>query len=306
MRTNNFSIGPVFKGILNFFSTHFILKLKSDSKLFLTKRSEYIWAAICLSVAISYNSCGLHLSKIRKENEVASNLAKDSHSLAQDTITKAQERTIYLTFDDGPNKGTSKVMDVLEQAEAPATFFLVGSHIHGSDKQWSEYEAILSNPSFEAANHTYFHAKNQYARFYKNTHIALKDFRLMRDSLRLNCPVGRTPGCNTWRTTHITDDVDRRSRQAANLLQSDGFTLVGWDVEWKANGKRELKKTPTELLAEIDQAFAERQTYTDDHLVLLLHDQHFVDSSNVRALEELVELLKKEYKLEKVSGYPCL
>ena len=259
-----------------------------------------------LSVVLSYNSCGIHYPILLGNKKTDTPIIADSLKAGTIAAATNNKKTIYLTFDDGPNRGTSKVMDVLEQAEAPATFFLVGSHIHGSDKQWSEYEAILSNPSFEAANHTYHHAKNQYARFYKNTHIALKDFRLMRDSLRLNCAIGRTPGCNTWRTAHITDDVDCRSRQAANLLQSDGFTLVGWDVEWKANGKRELKKTPTELLAEIDQAFTERLTHTDDHLVLLLHDQHYVDSSNVRALEELIELLKNDYKLEKLSGYPCL
>ncbi len=303
MKRNNFSTNPVFKGI-SIPLKRFTNNLKTRNPI--SKRKHFILTAIMFSIVLSYNSCGIHYSILLGNKKAETLLVADSIKAGIIATVPNNQKTIYLTFDDGPNKGTSKVMDVLEQAEAPATFFLVGSHIHGSDKQWSEYEAILSNPNFEAANHTYHHAKNQYARFYKNTHIALEDFRLMRDSLRLNCPVGRTPGCNTWRTAHIIDDVDRRSRQAANLLQSDGFTLVGWDVEWKANGKRELKKTPTELLAEIDQAFAERQTYTDDHLVLLLHDQHFVDSSNVQALEELIELLKKDYKLEKVSGYPCL
>jgi hypothetical protein len=40
--------------------------------------------------------------------------------------------------------------------------------------------------------------------------------------------------------------------------------------------------------------------------VLLLHDQHFVDSNNVRALEELIGLLKGAYGFGRVSGYPCL
>jgi peptidoglycan/xylan/chitin deacetylase (PgdA/CDA1 family) len=303
MERTNFSTNPALKGISTPLK-RFANSLKNRKSI--SKRKHFILTATMLSVVLSYNSCGIHYPILLDNKNAETLMAADNLKTGTNRIVANNQKTIYLTFDDGPNRGTSKVMGVLEKAEAPATFFLVGSHIHGSDKQWSEYEAILSNPSLEAANHTYFHAKNQYDRFYKNTDIALKDFRLMRDSLRLNCPVGRTPGCNTWRTTHIVDDVDRRSRQAADLLQSNGFTLVGWDVEWKATGKRELKKTPTELLAEIDQAFAERQTHTDDHLVLLLHDQHFVDSSNVRALEELIELLKNDYNLEKVSGYPCL
>jgi peptidoglycan/xylan/chitin deacetylase (PgdA/CDA1 family) len=231
---------------------------------------------------------------------------KDSIAPATNTPLIDDRKVIYLTFDDGPNRGTANVMDVLKAAGVPATFFLVGSHVQGTPKQWSEYEAILNDPGFEAANHTYHHAKNQYARFYKNPGLALEDFRLMRDSLPLDCGLGRTPGCNAWRTPHIHDDVDRRSRLAADLLQSNGYTLLGWDVEWKADAKLQLRSTPEELAAEIGQHLAERLTHTDDHLVLLLHDQHFVDSTNVRALEQLIALLKAEYRLEKASGYPCL
>lgn len=297
---------PFFKGVLNALNRCFFINENGDINAFTKKRSKIIWGAICLSVAISYNSCGIHFSKNIKEDELLIIPEKDGLVLAYDTLAKAVQKTIYLSFDDGPNNGTGKVVRVLEKQRVPATFFLVGSHINVTERQWQLFQSILSNPDFEAANHTYYHAKNQYNTFYKNPALALEDFRLMRDSLPLNCAIGRTPGCNVWRTADITCDVDRRSRQAANLLQSNGFTLVGWDVEWKANGKRELKKTPTELLVEIDQAFTERLTHTDDHLVLLLHDQHYVDSSNVRALEELIELLKNDYKLEKLSGYPCL
>jgi peptidoglycan-N-acetylglucosamine deacetylase len=306
MRATNFSTQSVFKGLSGVFKIRFDATLKGHPALFFKKRSKYIWAAICLSVAISYNSCGIHLSKNRKENEMATTPEKDSRSLAQDTIAKAKEKTIYLSFDDGPNKGTANVMRVLNEANVPATFFLVGSHIHGSEKQWTMFQDILSTPKFEAANHTYYHAKNRYNQFYKNPQLALDDFRLMRDSVHLTTHIGRTPGCNVWRTSEITCDIDRRSTKAANLLKTNDFTLVGWDVEWKANAKTQFKSTPAELAAEIEKHFAERLTKTDDHLVVLLHDQHFVDSNNVRALEELIGLLKGEYGFGRVSGYPCL
>ncbi len=302
MRTTNFSIQPTFKGLFVVLKNHFFATLKGNSTLFLNKRSKYIWAAICLSVAISYNSCGIHLSK----NSRASDPEKDSRLLTHDTIAKAKEKTIYLSFDDGPNRGTANVMRVLNEAQVPATFFLVGSHIHGSEKQWTMFQGILSNPSFEAANHTYYHAKNRYNHFYKNPQLVLDDFQLMRDSIQLNCHIGRTPGCNVWRTAEITCDIDRRSTKAANLLKTNDFTLVGWDLEWKANAKAQLKTTPEVLATEIEKYFEECLTKTDDHLVLLLHDQHFVDSNNVRALEELIGLLKGEYGFGRVSGYPCL
>ncbi|MER8827388.1 polysaccharide deacetylase family protein [Mesorhizobium sp. M0938] len=40
----------------------------------------------------------------------------------------AADRTIYLTFDDGPLTGTSNILDVLEAEQVPATLFMVGMH----------------------------------------------------------------------------------------------------------------------------------------------------------------------------------
>jgi peptidoglycan/xylan/chitin deacetylase (PgdA/CDA1 family) len=39
-------------------------------------------------------------------------------------------KTIYLTFDDGPNPySTRQLLELLEEEKVPATFFLIGSHI---------------------------------------------------------------------------------------------------------------------------------------------------------------------------------
>src|SRR5439155_13950702 len=40
------------------------------------------------------------------------------------------DRSLYLTFDDGPNpSATARVLDLLERQGIPATFFLVGEHV---------------------------------------------------------------------------------------------------------------------------------------------------------------------------------
>ena len=40
-------------------------------------------------------------------------------------------RTVVLTFDDGPSRYTSQVLDVLERHHVPATFFVIGAEIPG-------------------------------------------------------------------------------------------------------------------------------------------------------------------------------
>jgi|GEM_PF-560034 len=305
MSARKFSKPAVFAGFFQFFESAFSKRTKSHKLPYLGKRSSYIWGAICLSVAISYNSCGVQYTQVANAQNM---LEKPSNKIEQKTPPIDNRKVIYLTFDDGPNKGTSKVMQVLEKHGLPATFFLVGEHIYDTPWQKALYENLLQSPHYEVANHTFSHAKNRYNHFYLHPELVLADFQRMQDSLQLHTSIGRTPGMDVWRTSEIKYDVCKRSSKAADMVQANGFTLIGWDVEWKASGKRQLKKTAGAVASEIAQAFAERLTHTDDHLVLLLHDQHYMDSSNVQALENLVVALKQtgEYRFEKVSGYPCL
>ena len=60
---------------------------------------------------------------------------------------------IALTFDDGPNYNTNKVLDILEKYQVKATFFLLGCNI-------AHHEDIIqrmSNLNMEIGNHMYSH-----------------------------------------------------------------------------------------------------------------------------------------------------
>jgi peptidoglycan/xylan/chitin deacetylase (PgdA/CDA1 family) len=66
------------------------------------------------------------------------------------------DNCVYLTFDDGPHRDiTPQVLDILSQHQAPASFFLVGSRITGSEKV---VEQILEHGHI-IANHGYSHRK---------------------------------------------------------------------------------------------------------------------------------------------------
>jgi len=67
---------------------------------------------------------------------------------------KANEKKLYLTFDDGPiEELTPWVLDVLKQKEVQATFFSVGETIENSK---SIYECIIQE-GHKIGNHTYNH-----------------------------------------------------------------------------------------------------------------------------------------------------
>lgn len=44
-----------------------------------------------------------------------------------------ENKIIYLTFDDGPSINTNKVLDVLNEYNVKATFFLIGNQIKGEE-----------------------------------------------------------------------------------------------------------------------------------------------------------------------------
>ncbi|MGN0144917.1 MAG: polysaccharide deacetylase family protein, partial [Clostridium sp.] len=67
-------------------------------------------------------------------------------------------KTIYLTFDDGPSyKVTNKVLDVLKENEVNATFFLIGNQIKGKE----DVVKRIYNEGNGIGLHTYTHKINK-------------------------------------------------------------------------------------------------------------------------------------------------
>ena len=43
------------------------------------------------------------------------------------------EKVVYLTFDDGPSENTGKILDILKEKNAKATFFVTGNNQEHDD-----------------------------------------------------------------------------------------------------------------------------------------------------------------------------
>lgn len=63
------------------------------------------------------------------------------------------EKVVYLTFDDGPSKETSKIIDLLNELNVKATFFLIGDNI---EKNMEDAKLIVEN-GHDVGNHSYSH-----------------------------------------------------------------------------------------------------------------------------------------------------
>jgi hypothetical protein len=220
---------------------------------------------------------------------------------------KLPKKKIYLTFDDGPNKGTDSVVWILKEAQVPASLFVIGEQVYGSRAQTASWQSLLQCGNIEVCNHSYTHAHNQFTKFYTNPTAVVNDFERCKDSLNLFNNIARTPGRNIWRTQTINlTDLDK-TKPAADSVRQSGFTLVGWDVEWHYTPPNLLlRESAGEMLRQIDSMLVNGKTRQKDHLVLLAHDQTFEDRKDAASLRYLLQQLqlRGDYELEKISAYP--
>ncbi len=231
---------------------------------------------------------------------------KDSDKKTENSPKKDSKKYLYLTFDDGPNKGTPQVVKSLKKEKIPATLFLVGEHIYGSKAQLSDFELIANDTLFQIANHSYSHANNQFSKYYKDSAKVLEDFNRVNDSLNRKLMISRTPGRNIWRLDSIKVTDLKSSKDCADFLAENGFVLVGWDIEWKCNNESKLKETGDEMMSLIDSAYSKKRMQTENHLVLLTHDQYFRDSLSIAELDKFLQKLNKreDIVIRKIKDYP--
>jgi len=221
---------------------------------------------------------------------------------------KKKKKKIYLTFDDGPNKGTKNVLDIVKDEKIPVTFFIVGEHVYASVNQNITWDSLQKAEGIEICNHSYTHADhNHFEKFYQSPDSVVTDFQRAQDSLDLKNNIVRTPGRNTWRIDSIQFTDLKKSKAAVDSLQKAGFIVMGWDLEWHYDHKElTVKNSADELLKQIDSVFNNKKTKSPEHLVLLAHDQVYGKTKDSAELRQLIQKLKlkEEYELSIASNYP--
>jgi peptidoglycan/xylan/chitin deacetylase (PgdA/CDA1 family) len=98
-----------------------------------------------------------------------------------------KEKTVYLTFDDGPNPDiTPWVLDVLDEYQMKATFFCIGQNV----KKYPDTQAEVLKRGHTIGNHTFSHINGFQAtllEYIQDTEAAAHHI----DSLLFRPPFGR-------------------------------------------------------------------------------------------------------------------
>lgn len=219
-------------------------------------------------------------------------------------VTK--KKKLYVTFDDGPNRGTGNVLRIVQDEGVPVSFFLVGEHVFASPMQARLWDSLKMAKQIALCNHSYSHAHGRYESYYAQPDSVVKDFQRTHDSLELDNTIARTPGRNIWRIDTLQFTDLKRSATAADSLQKAGFKLMGWDLKWHFDHKTMCVVTTAEkMVAQVDSVFKHNRTKNRDHLVLLAHDQAYAKTDDSFQLRQFFQLLKqRDYELSLVKDYP--
>lgn len=154
------------QGIDNYINTYLnkiIDNNPNNSKLFMDYDYDIQEETIALSL-YTYKEKNNMISKDIKNLEVDLNAnytihetnIKDTtldYDIYKQKFINKNNPLIALTFDDGPNCNTNKILDILEKYNVKATFFILGTNIKGNEATIKRMNKL----GMEIGNHMYSH-----------------------------------------------------------------------------------------------------------------------------------------------------
>ncbi len=223
-----------------------------------------------------------------------------NHFLYKDTLPEANKNvlanpcyTIYLTFDDGPVKESEELLRIAMKDSIPINLFIIGKNVFASDSMTRLFNSYFNNPFIIIGNHSFSHANKKYQQYYDSPENVVQDFKLNNDTLRLTKKIARLPGRNAWRIkdksrTDLPDAI-----AAADSLAAIGYSIFGWDLEWRYCSDSCLEVQTAELMVkEVEEFFGNKKTFTVDNIIILAHDPMFGSIYNRQQLELFISEIK--------------
>lgn len=187
-----------------------------------------------------------------------------------ETVTPA-EKTIYLTFDDGPSPYTARLLDVLDRYGAKATFFVTSQDPRYYDEIGRAYRA-----GHAIGVHTSTH---DYNKIYASEYAFFEDFCKMEEVIKEQTGdytrLFRFPGGSSNTVSNFNPGIMSRLTRAMTDL---GYRYFDWNVYSGDAG--ETSKT-TQIAKNIKDGCAQQKI----SIVL----QHDIKDYSVAAVESVLE-----------------
>ncbi|MDT8901468.1 polysaccharide deacetylase family protein [Anaeroselena agilis] len=184
------------------------------------------------------------------------------------------ERTVYLTFDDGPDPDvTPDVLRILRQAGVPATFFVVGLEAEKSPDLLRQ----IYRDGHAIGNHSYNHV---YRDLYRSPAAYTAQLRRTDDILMKHLGVrpriSRAPGGSAG---SFTDAY-------WSALATEGYRDIGWNVSAEDASRANGAEIAATVVRQMDDG-----KYLWSHAIVLMHDGRGHEET-ARALPAIIKYFK--------------
>ncbi|HKL79092.1 MAG TPA: polysaccharide deacetylase family protein [Mobilitalea sp.] len=200
--------------------------------------------------------------------------------------TEDERKIAYLTFDDGPSGNTFEILDILEEADVRATFFIVGSTITDEGESCLKR---MKNEGHTIGIHTYSHLCNE---IYCSVERFLNDFNTVYQQIyditgeRVNIyrfPWGSNNGYSKGIKDSLMEEMERR-----------GFNCYDWNVDANDSIGR-----PTAYSIRHN---IEKDMKNQDHPIILMHDS-VINDLTAQALPDVIRMIKdKGYEFDTLDN----
>jgi peptidoglycan/xylan/chitin deacetylase (PgdA/CDA1 family) len=190
----------------------------------------------------------------------------------------AEEKVIYLTFDDGPSdRVTPKILDILKEENVSATFFIIG-------QQAISRQQIVRREAYEGhtiAIHSYTH---EYKDIYSSCDKLLSDIEKCKGIIEMI--TGYTP--TLYRFPGGSYNL---STKLINAVKQSGYRVVDWNSSMR--DAEIINPTPYQLYTS-----AITSAEGKDKIILLAHDST-TKLTTVQALTDVIHYFKsKDYNFK--------
>ena len=212
----------------------------------------------------------------------------DSHgntaTAERTVVVKAKQQTgtstpggkvIYLTFDDGPGKHTQRLLDILAQYNAKATFFVVNTGYKMKDS----LKAIVDG-GHGIAMHSVSH---EYDEIYASEEAFFNDLykmqKIIKDATGVTTTMMRFPGGSSNAVSKFNPGIMTRLTKA---VTDQGFQYFDWNVSsGDAGGVKGTKAEKTaQVVTNVIKGVSGKQ-----YSIVLQHDIH---EFSVDAVEQII------------------
>jgi peptidoglycan/xylan/chitin deacetylase (PgdA/CDA1 family) len=201
---------------------------------------------------------------------------EDIISIKVEDIFDCNRKVAFLTFDDGPSKNiTPLVIDILDEYDIKATFFVLGSLCR-------ENSAVLKD-AFDKGHsigiHTYTH---EYGRIFKDEESFMGEIEMTVEILK-NC-LGDNFETRLFRFPGGC--FEDYKRKYIGILNEKGYVYIDWNT---LTGDSESLNPKPEHLMERFKETSEGK----DQLIVLMHDSS-AKGATVKVLPDVIEYLKSQ------------